>query len=276
MINYIQTLAARQFQVCLRCAYLFCFSVFFVSLLVLSALPVYAAEDTYINSIGMEFKLIPAGSFVREIPKTKTPHGKVVPAQKRKITISKPFYLGVYEVTQEQWLAVMGHNPAEFKGENHPVEMVSWHDAQDFIARLNKLEGHGRYYLPTEAQWEYAACAGTKTEFFFKASGETVDEHAWYHDNSGNKTHPIGQKKPNPWGLYDIYGNVSEWVHDWHDYYDYAKDTHDPKGPAYGTVRTNRGGFWYAYAQHLNVARFNDVPERRLSYIGLRLALTAK
>ena len=160
------------------------------------------AAATYTNSIGMEFTLIPTGT-LPYISRTFTPHK----------TFSKPFYLGTYEVTQAQWEAVMGNNPAKFKGRHNPVEMVSWDDVQAFIKALNTKEGHSRYRLPTEAEWEYAARAGTTTDFSFGDNYRFLDQYAWFMDNSDRTTHPVGQKTPNPWGLYDMHGNVKEWVY---------------------------------------------------------------
>jgi formylglycine-generating enzyme required for sulfatase activity len=126
-------------------------------------------------------------------------------------------------VTQEQWAAVMGDNPSQFKGRTNPADNVSWFDAQEFIKRLNAREGTNRYRLPTEAEWELAARGGADTRFFFMKDPKTykeaeplLDACAWFAKNSGWTTHPVGQKKPNPYGLYDIYGNVFEWVQDWY------------------------------------------------------------
>src|SRR6185295_12837821 len=127
-----------------------------------------------------------------------------------KVRITRQFEIGKYEVTQEQWQAVMGDNPSNFKGANLPVEKVSWNDAQDFLLKLNARDGY-TYRLPTEAEWEYACRAGSMGDF----AGE-LDDVAWYDKNSGSKTHPVGQKRPNVWGLYDMHGNVSEWCSDWY------------------------------------------------------------
>lgn len=140
------------------------------------------------------------------------------------------FYLGKYEVTQEQWVKVMGNNPAYFKKEKvggdsrqHPVEQVSWEDTQAFIKRLNEMEKTDKYRLPSEAEWEYAARGGTQTAYFFGDDDAQLGDYAWYSKNSGNKTHPVGQKQPNPFGLYDILGNVWEWTQDrWHENYNGA------------------------------------------------------
>jgi formylglycine-generating enzyme required for sulfatase activity len=126
------------------------------------------------------------------------------------VTISQPFYLGKYEVTQAQWKKVMGSSPSRFKGANRPVEQVSWYDCQEFIEKLNS-KGNGVFRLPTEAEWEYACRAGTTDDY-----AGNLDEMGWYDKNNVGKTQPVGKKKANPWGLYDMHGNVSEWCQDWH------------------------------------------------------------
>jgi formylglycine-generating enzyme required for sulfatase activity len=150
--------------------------------------------------------------------------------------------MGTYEVTQAQWEAVMKNNPSNFKGANRPVESVSWDDAQEFLKQLNAagVETHGRaslqFRLPSEAEWEYAARAGTTTRWFFGDDASKLGEYAWFKDNAEGKSHPVGQKKPNPWGLYDMYGNIAEFVRDEHqeDYYAQGSKV-DPIGPSLGT-----------------------------------------
>src|SRR5262249_24141391 len=136
------------------------------------------------------------------------------------VRISQPFYLGQYAVTQGQWQAVMGSNPSQFTGDpNRPVETVSWEDVQEFIRRLHAREGGATYRLPTEAEWEYAARAGSTTAYGFGDDPRQLSEYAWYSENAGRQTHPVGQLKPNAWGLYDMHGNVWEWVQDWYGPY---------------------------------------------------------
>ena len=235
----------------------------------------WAAEKVYTNSIGMEFVLIPAGSFTMGADKNFENAGDDETPQHR-VSISKPFYLGKFEVTQAQWTAVMGNNPSNFKGRSNPVEQVSWHDVQVFITRLNKQEGHSRYRLPTEAEWEYAARAGTTGAYSFGDDADSLGRYAWYWDNSGEKTHPIGQKEPNAWGLYDMHGNVWGWVQDWYGerYYASSPGT-DPKGPSSGSDRVSRGGGWYYNAQYCRSAfRYYFTPGYRFSDNGFRLALS--
>jgi formylglycine-generating enzyme required for sulfatase activity len=153
------------------------------------------------------------------------------------VRITKPFELGKYEVTQAQWQSVMGTNPSHFKGDTLPVETVSWNDTQEFLNRMNARRDGFHYRLPTEAEWEYAARAGSTG-----APGE-LDAMAWYYDNSENKTHPVGLKQANAWGLFDMLGNVYEWVQDWYGNYPNGLTT-DPAGPASGGLRVVRGGSW--------------------------------
>src|SRR5215469_17459981 len=154
-----------------------------------------------------------------------------------RVQITKPFEIGKYEVTQAQWQAVMGSNPSTIKGDDHPVETVSKNDAHDFLAKLNAKNDGYKYRLPTEAEWEYAARAGSTGP-----RTASLDEIAWYADNSGDETHPVGTKKPNAWGLYDMLGNVREWVEDVYtrDYYGNSPAA-DPTGPQPGQGGGNGG-----------------------------------
>jgi formylglycine-generating enzyme required for sulfatase activity len=181
--------------------------------------------------------------------------------------------LGKYEVTQQQWMAVMGDNPSKFKGRSNPVEQVSWDDVQDFIRRLNQKEGTNKYRLPTEAEWEYAARAGTTSTWSFGDDASDTGRYAWYRDN---RTHPVGQKQPNAWGLHDMHGNAYEWVQDWYDdgYYARSPGT-DPKGPSTGAFRVLRGGGWGDSARFLRSAsRSYNAPDSRPGDLGFRLAFS--
>jgi formylglycine-generating enzyme required for sulfatase activity len=197
-----------------------------------------SAGATYTNSIGMEFVLIPAGTFQMGY---NDGYDREKPVHS--VTISKPFYLGKYEVTRREWKAVMGSNPSRFEGDNRPVESVSWDDVQEFIKKLNAKEGGDKYRLPTEAEWEYACRAGTTTNWYFGDNENLLGDYAWYRDNSGNETKPVGQKKPNAFGLYDMHGNVWEWCQDWYGSYESGNQT-DPQGPVSGSRRVSRGGSW--------------------------------
>lgn len=219
---------------------------------------------TYTNSIGMEFVLIPAGSFMMGADKNL-----------HKVNITEAFYMGKYEVTQQQWVAVMGSNPSKFKGRTNPVETVSWDDAQRFIRKLNSKEDK-KYRLPTEAEWEYACRAGSSTAYYYGDDKNRLSQYAWYDGNSGEQTRPGGQLKPNAWGLYDMYGNVWEWVQDWYDDKYYSKSPSiNPTGPSTGSARIMRGGSWYDGAENCRSAlRLVGSPGFRHFVYGFRLVLS--
>ena len=204
-------------------------------------------EKTVTNSIGMKFALIPAGKFsMGSLPDEEGNYDGEGPVHE--VTIRKPFYLGIYPVTQQEWQAVMGENPSYFNGDKLPVEQVSWDDVQNFIKKINKKEGTTTYRLPSEAEWEYAARVGTTTRYSFGDDKSELDEYGWYDENSNNKTHPLGQKKSNSWGLYDMHGNVWEWVQDeYHDGYDSAPEDGSAWEDGSGAVRLNRGGSWSSF-----------------------------
>jgi formylglycine-generating enzyme required for sulfatase activity len=225
------------------------------------------------NSIGMELILISPGEFLMG-----SEDGGSWEKPVRRVHISQPFYLGKYPVTQAQWQAVMGNNPSHFTGDlNRPVEQVSWEDAQEFLRKLNEREKSGKpYRLPTEAEWEYAARAGTTTTYCFGDDPQRLGEYAWYSENSGSKTHPVGQLKSNAWGLYDIHGNVWEWVQDWfaEDFYrQRSNPDRDPQGPDNGQYRVLRGGSWNLVAWGVRVAdRYWYEPGSRHANVGFRCA----
>ena len=185
------------------------------------------------------------------------------------------FYMGKFEVTQSQWESIMGSNPSHFNGcPNCPVERVSWIDVQEFLVKLNELTGKS-YRLPTEAEWEYAAKGGSKSRGFLYSGKNNVNFVAWYSGNSGNKTNPVGQKEPNELGIYDMSGNVWEWVNDWFDYYtETPKD--NPTGPDNGDGRIVKGGSWFGHAGGNRVScRGSDEPVNKRSYIGFRIVVSA-
>ena len=196
----------------------------------------------------------------------------------QQVTISKAFFIGKYEVTQAQWRAVMGNNPAEYKGADRPVEQVSWNDAMEFCEKLNDYGYAPRGYkfsLPTEAQWEYAARGGNRSKGYEYSGSNDINEVAWYDDNSyREKHHDVGTKKPNELGLYDMSGNVWEWCLDWYDGYGDEKEVTDPQGPQSGSYRVLRGGSWGSYAQSCRSAnRGSCGPDYRDNSSGFRLAL---
>jgi serine/threonine protein kinase/formylglycine-generating enzyme required for sulfatase activity len=198
-----------------------------------------------------------------------------------RVRITRPFYLGAYEVTQSQWEAVVGTNPSKYTGNpTHPVEMVNWDDTQLFFAKLNKdsTDQSLKFALPTEAQWEYACRAGTATLWYCGDNDEDLPQFAWYLQNARNTTYPVGQLKPNAFGLYDMHGNVFEWCNDWFQkdssgYYENSP-VDDPIGPALGTRRINRGGSFPVTASRQRSAHRNfEGQDRGFSVIGFRAAM---
>ena len=185
-------------------------------------------------------------------------HAGTFKMESNEVKMDQDFYLGKYPVTQQQWEAVMGNNPSNFKGGSLPVETVSWDDAQIFIQKLNQLSGKKLYRLPTEAEWEYACRAGTTSEYYFGDDASQLGEYAWFGGNSGQTTHPVGQKKPNEWGLYDMAGNVWEWTDSWYD--------------SSRSFRVIRGGSWYSDSESCRSAYGTSLtPVYRYTYVGFRL-----
>ena len=218
---------------------------------------------------GVTFCWIPSGTFTMGSPTTEEGRFDGEGPQ-HQVTISKDFWLGKTEVTQAQWQAVMGSNPSYFKGADLPVDNVSWEDCQSFIGKLNARAGKDLYRLPTEAEWEYACRAGG-SEARYGSLDSVAWYDGWYDGNSGRKTHPVGQKQANAWGLQDMLGNVEESCGDW--YGSYASGALvDPTGPGSGSARVNRGGSWDTAARHTRAAlRGHDRPSRRGARLGLRL-----
>jgi len=250
---------------------------------------VTAPLKRFTNTIGMEFVLIPAGRFKmgsgispEEVARRyggKTewfkPEHPQHPAE-----ITKSFYLQTTEVTHRQWKKVMQDNTSKFKdcGGDCPVVMVSWDKIQEFIKKLSDIEGTDKYRFPTEAEWEYASRAGTTTEFSFGDDAERLGEYAWFSKNSDGKTHPVGSKKPNAWGLYDMYGNVWEWVEDdWHyNYHGAPSDGRAWIDEPRSALRVVRGGGGYGFAQDCRTAsRFLTPHNRDSNFFGFRLARSA-
>ena len=235
--------------------------------------------STYTNSLGQTFALIPAGTFTMGSPSDEL--GRYSDETQHEVTLTQPFYMQTTEVTQAQWESVMGSNPSYFDGcPTCPVEMVSWDDVQKFIVKMN-ARGEGTYSLPTEAQWEYAARAGSTTAFY--NGGITVTDCGydpnlnaigWYCYNADSKPLPVAGKTPNAYGLYDMSGNVWEWCHDWFGTYPSSAVT-DPVGPTSGSLRVYRGGCWYGFARYCRSAlRYGDEPGIRSRYFGFRLAFS--
>ena len=189
------------------------------------------------------------------------------------VTLTNDYYMGKYEVTQALWEAVMGSNPSNSKGDNLPVETVSWNDCQDFISKLNSLTGR-KFRLPTEAEWEYAARGGKKSRGYQYSGNSNISDVAWYDGNSGSKTHPVGTKQANELGIYDMSGNVYEWCSDWYGSYSSSSQT-NPTGADSGSGRVNRGGSWYFNAGSCRLScRDRITPDSRDYALGLRLVLS--
>jgi sulfatase modifying factor 1 len=230
------------------------------------------AGETWTDPItGMEFVWIKGGEFLMGCGVSDTEcQDNEKPAHTVRVD---GFWMGKYEVTQAQWQKIMGENPSNFKGDTRPVEQVSWNDAQEFIEQLNSRSGM-TFRLPTEAEWEYAARAGTQTVYSFGDDANKLGEYAWYCENSGNQTHSVGQRKPSAWGLYDMHGNVWELCQDWYGPYARTPAT-DPRGPDSGSVRVVRGGSWIGSAVSCRSAsRGRVAPDDRIGRVGFRLLRT--
>jgi formylglycine-generating enzyme required for sulfatase activity len=230
-------------------------------------------ESTFTNSIGMEFVLIPAGTFMMGSPDSEAEaDDDEKPAHC--VTISQPFYLGKYPVTQAQWEAMMGNNPSHFSGHpTWPVDGVSWNDAHAFLRKLDEREGGRDYRLPTEAQWEYACRAGTETPRYHP----DVNAIAWYRENSNGHPQPVGQKLPNAWGVYDMLGNVWEWCQDGKRSYT-ADTTVDPiELTGAGSAHVFRGGSWRDAVRYVRATnRLSYAPHFRHDLLGFRCARSAR
>lgn len=230
------------------------------------------------GNIPMDFVYVAPGSFRMGSPEGEIErHGDENPI--RMVHITKGFYLGKFEVTQAQWATIMGENPSVFRvfedAAQHPVDMIAWDDCQSYLEKLNTL-GLGKFRLPTEAEWEYACRAGTETRYYWGTDSTDwqVHEYAWAFSRAEGRSHPVGMKKPNAWGLYDMSGNVWEWCQDWRtNVYDPA-DTLDPKGAETGTKKIYRGGSWFNEPSALRSANRNGhEPDVKGPNAGLRLVL---
>ena len=236
-------------------------------------------DQTYTNSLGMTFNLIPAGTFTMGSPSSELGRGD--DETQHQVTLTQSYYMQTTEVTQGQWRSVMGSNPSYFSscGDNCPVETVSWDDSQTFITAMNQ-RGEGTYRLPTEAEWEYAARAGSTSAF--ANGGITVTNcdydpnlsaMGWYCDNWASTMHPVAQKQPNAWGLYDMHGNVGEFCQDWYGDYQTGAVT-DPAGPSSGTRRVYRSVLKINYANTCRSAkRMSISPGTHSNALGFRLVL---
>ncbi len=225
----------------------------------------------FTNGMTMEFALIPAGEFTINSPSDREAEDSNA-SPPRTVRISKPFYMSVYEVTQEQHEKVTGTNPSRFKGPRRPVETVSWRDAQRFCRELSSIDG-GRYRLATEAEWEYACRAGTTTAYYW--GDDFDDRYGWAITNSKGATHEVGTQLPNAWGLHDMAGNAAEWCQDWYGQYDpNSAEQVDPKGPSEGVYRILRGGSWgHTRASCRSAHRNWHTPDHTYDDCGIRIVL---
>jgi formylglycine-generating enzyme required for sulfatase activity len=217
-----------------------------------------------VANLDMKFAWVPPGAFQMG--------GNAYSGEKpvHRVKLTKGFYLGVTPVTQAQWQAVMGNNPSRFRGDDRPVEQVSWDDCQEFCAKLTQLTGKP-VRLPTEAEWEYACRAGTTSDYYSGTGEEALKKVGWYHGNSKQQTQPVGKLAPNAWGLYDVHGNVWEWCQDWYGPYP-SDNIEDYEGPNSGDGRVLRGGSWGDDAEYCRAAfRCRYAPGTRNLYLGSRV-----
>ena len=224
------------------------------------------------NGISIEMVKVEAGSFnMGATPEMQVPYEVEKPVHR--VTLTNNYYIGKYEVTQALWKIVMGSNPSNFKGDNLPVENVSWNNCQKFISKLNKLTGKS-FRLPTEAEWEFAARGGNKSRGYLYSGSNAIGDVAWYEGNSSFMTHAVGTKQPNELGIYDMTGNVWEWCQDWYDSYSSSPQT-NPTGAVSGSYRVDRGGSWNCLARSCRAScRDRCTPDYRNNSCGLRLVLS--
>ena len=242
----------------------------FLVFVLMAAVPVCGVEpgDIVVNSIGMELAYIPPGDFTMGSPKSEP--GRIANETELDVTFKKGLRIGVTEVTQKQWRLIMGTNPAFFKGDDLPVERITWREANEFCRRLSEKEQE-RYRLPTQAEWEYACRAGTTSVYYSGESKAALDVAGWYLGNSGNQAHPVGRKQPNPWGLYDMHGNVSEWCAEREE--ERSTDTTSAQLDAEEkALRDLRGGSWGLNASDCRSAsRHSNAGTFRYFDLGMRV-----
>jgi len=239
-------------------------------------IPGTVSGKTYTSdAFGMKFVYIPPGTFMMGSPEDEP--GRDSDETLHRVTLTRGFYMQTTEVTQGQWKEVMGDNPSYFKecGDDCPVDTVSWDDVQEFIKSLNR-KGEGLYRLPTEAEWEYAARAGSETAYCFGNDAADLGKYAWYGESWDRGTHPVAQKELNAWGLYDMHGNVWEWCQDWYSKYPLG-DAIDPTGPESGSYRVIRGSSFIYTARDCRSANRDYwlLPGYRDGNLGFRLVREA-
>ena len=224
------------------------------------------------DGISIDMVRVEAGTFTMgATAEMKDPWKEEKPTHQ--VTLTNDYYIGKYEVTQALWKAVMGNNPSNFKGDNLPVEQVSWDDCQEFISKLNRITGK-TFRLPTETEWEYAARGGKKSRGYQYSGSNNLSEVAWYKENSGYKTHAVGTKQANELGIHDMSGNVLEWCQDWYGEYNSSSQL-NPTGANSGSYRVRRGGCWFDLARYCrSSSRRSFTPGGRDNDLGLRLVLS--
>ena len=236
--------------------------------------PKAVSQEAQVNRLGMGFLKVTVGRFMMG----SAPHEyqREADEAQHEVTLTQHFYLQTHPVTQSQWQKVMGNNPSDFKGPNLPVDNVSWNEiVTQFIPRLNARE-EGTYRLPTEAEWEYAARSGGNQSYGHYEDVMNLDRYAWYNHNAKFQTHPIGTKAANPWGFYDLQGNVWEWCQDWYNGPSGTQPQVDPIGNQPGSGRVMRGGSWFGGPESCRcAARGYMAPETRIRLIGFRLVREA-
>ncbi|MEZ6061805.1 MAG: formylglycine-generating enzyme family protein [Planctomycetaceae bacterium] len=232
-------------------------------------------EIRELTPLGIKFVWCPPGTFV--MGSKEDAFGRKMNEPQVEVTLTKGFWMQQTEVTQTQYKALMGINPAFHKGEQQPVESISWDDANEFCRRMSELPSEksagNTYRLPTEAEWEYACRAGTTTVFSFGDNDEGAEDYGWFNVNSERTTHPVAGKLPNPWGLYDMHGNVAEWCSDLYGEYSSAPVT-DPAGGESGDKRVLRGGGWFYVAENARSTHRDAYPSST-TYVGLGFRLLA-
>lgn len=234
-------------------------------------MPITSSNNSIIQKLINNMVYVEGGSFMMGATAEQGIDATESEKPPHKVNLSS-FSMGKYEVTQEEWQAVMGNNPSGFKGTKLPIESVSWNEAQEFIRKLNDITGK-KFRMPTEAEWEYAARGGNRSKGYKYSGSDALSDVAWHSKNGGYMTHEIGRKKPNELGLYDMAGNVWEWCQDLYGSYSSDSKT-NPTGSSSGSTRVARGGSWISNERYCRLSYRNYEPENKKSAeIGLRLAL---
>lgn len=228
-------------------------------------------QSFQVNGVSFNMIKVQGGAFIMGATEEQGRDAYSDEMPPHQVTLSD-YYIGETLVTQELWQAVLGKNSSKFKGDQNPVERVTWEDCQIFIQKLNQLTGK-QFRLPTEAEWEFAARGGSQSKGYKYAGSNNLDDVAWYSENSNNKTHPVKQKQANELGLYDMSGNVYEWCQDWYGDYSNSEQT-NPIGSSKGSYRVCRGGSWHRNTENCRVSfRYYVMPTDCGGVLGLRLAL---